>query len=153
MSCPVLWNGVLTRLGSKVSLDDETMNPLKVVRKAFRVSLVAITAVAITAAGSDKQPPTYQKGTITGWNTQHSTVTGAATGRSIPTHKEVYDLKGPDATYQIDDCGAFSTGKFQVGQAVDYRADGKKIYIRKEDGSEQKCKIEGVKTEGTPATP
>jgi hypothetical protein len=121
------------------------MKPLTILRTALFALLLATMLAA-----ADKMPPTYQKGTITGWNTQHSTVTGAATGRSIPTHKDVYDLKGAEATYQFDDCGTFQTGKFEVGQAVDYRVEGKRIYVRRSDGKEYKCKMEGMQTvEGT----
>jgi hypothetical protein len=52
----------------------------------------------------------------------------------------------PTWSYQIDYCGAFQAGKFQTGQAVDYRVDGEKLCIRRDDGKEYKCKIEGQKT-------
>jgi len=109
----------------------------------FRI-VSSVLLAATMAAGADKTPPTYQHGTITGWNTQNGSVTGAATGRSIARHKDVYDLKGVEATYQFDDCGALRTGKFEAGQSVDYRVDGKRIYVRRSDGKEYKCKIEGV---------
>jgi hypothetical protein len=107
--------------------------------------MLLVLLIVPFAAGKDS-PLAYQQGTITGWNTQHGSVTGAATGRSIPTHKDVYDLKGVEATYEFDDCGSFGTGKFQAGQAVEYRVDGKRIYVRRNDGKEYKCKIEGMKT-------
>jgi hypothetical protein len=45
-------------------------------------------------------------------------------------------------TYQLDDCGSFD-----AGQAVEYRVEKKRVYIRKENGKEHKCSIEGVQTE------
>jgi hypothetical protein len=44
----------------------------------------------------------------------------------------------------VDYCGAFQAGKFETGQAVDYRVDGERLYIRRDDGKEYKCKIEGT---------
>jgi hypothetical protein len=61
-------------------------------------------------------------------------------------------LKGPDLVYQIDYCGAFQAGKFTAGQQVDYRVEDKRLYIRRDDGSEYKCKVEGTKTVDEPKT-
>ena len=52
--------------------------------------------------------------------------------------------------YLVDYCGAFQAGKFELGQAVDYRVDETdqedlRIYIRRDGGKEYKCKIEGKK--------
>jgi hypothetical protein len=58
-------------------------------------------------------------------------------------------LKGAEAVYEIDDCGFFGAGHFEAGQAVDYRVDGKRIFIRRDDGKEYKCKMEGVKTDAS----
>jgi hypothetical protein len=96
------------------------------------------------ASSTDKQPPTYQTGTITGWSTQHFSrpVTVGGNVYAAPGHKKFYELKGVGMIYQLDDCGSFT-----AGQAVDYRVEGKKVYIRKENGKEHKCSIEGVKTD------
>ena len=72
------------------------MNPSTRARTFFVLLIATITV------GADKTPHTYQPGTITGWNTQHYSVTDAATGRSIPAHKQVYNLKGAEAVYDID---------------------------------------------------
>jgi len=40
---------------------------------------------------------------------------------SATRHTKVYELKGADLVYQIDDCGSFQSGKFDAGQSVDYR--------------------------------
>ncbi len=93
---------------------------------------------------SDKSPHSYQSGVIAGWNTQHYARAFSIGGQvsSAPGHKKFYELKGIGMTYTLDDCGSFN-----AGQAVDYRVEGKKIYIRKENGKEHKCSIEGVKSE------
>jgi len=57
----------------------------------------------------------------------------------------VYELNGADFVYKVDYCGAFQSGKFDIGQVVEYRVDGERLYIRREDGKEYKCKIEGTK--------
>jgi hypothetical protein len=36
--------------------------------------------------------------------------------------------------------------KGSLGQAVDYRVDGERLYIRRDNGKEYKCKIEGQKS-------
>ncbi len=58
---------------------------------------------------------------------------------------KLYELSGADLVYKIDYCGRFQAGKFNIGQVVDYRVDGERLYIRREDGKEYKCKIEGTK--------
>jgi len=50
----------------------------------------------------------------------------------------------------IDYCGAFQAGKFELGQAVDYRADETnkddvRLYIRRDNSKDYKGKIEGKK--------
>jgi len=119
------------------------MNPLTVSRAVLFVLLIATIAVA-----ADKTPPTYQKGTITGWD-KRTDIRSGAKGETVTRNKKVYELKGADLVYQVDYCGAFQAGKFTAGQAVDYRVDGERLYIRRDDGKEYKCKIEGTKaTEG-----
>jgi hypothetical protein len=109
------------------------MNPSSILRTALFILLMATMA-----AGKDKTPPTYQKGTITGWSTKNynPNITNWA-GK----HK-FYELKGAGLLYQINDCG-----DFQTGLAVDYRVSDNKLYIRRDDGKEYKCKIDGTRTE------
>ena len=47
--------------------------------------------------------------------------------------------------YQIDDCASFAPD-----QIVEYRADGDRIYIRRDNGKEHKCRIEGAKKDASP---
>lgn len=120
------------------------MNPVMIARTALLAVFLATFAV-----GSDKTPHTYQKGAIRGW--EHRT----DRGRDVT----VFELKGTDLVYLIDYCGAFQEGQFGLGQAVDDRADGlaagatptdlaqfARLYIRRDNGEEYKCKIEGQKT-------
>jgi hypothetical protein len=140
------------------------MNPLTISRTALFVLLVAAIAVC-----ADKTPPNYQKGTITGWSTQVYQKAYARDSASLMGHKRFYDLKGPGLVYQIAGIdhplwgGVSACGPFETGQAVDYRIEAKKIYIRRENGKEQKCDIaseriiEGAKTDApssaVPSTP
>jgi hypothetical protein len=117
------------------------------------------------AVGSDKTIPAYQKGTIKGWD--KGTDMGPfmdGNGELLPRQKTVYELKGIDFVYMIDYCGAFQAGKFDLGQAVDYRVDeadkdDMRLYIRRDNGKEYKCKIEGkrvlegAKSAALPAKP
>jgi hypothetical protein len=107
-------------------------------RAALLILLVSI------AVGADKPLHTYQPGTIAGWDTQHYARAFSIGGRvsSAPGHKKFYELKGVGMTYQLDDCGSFA-----AGQAVEYRVEGKKVYIRNENGKEHKCSIEGARVD------
>ena len=58
----------------------------------------------------------------------------------------VFELKGTELVYLIGYCNAFQAGQFGLGQAVDYRVSGGRLYIRRDDSKEYKCKIEGKKT-------
>jgi hypothetical protein len=110
-----------------------------------RGALLAVL-LATFAAGADKTAPTYQKGTITGWEKGTDIRGGVGPNNGTMTrNKKVYALQGTDLVYRIDYCGAFQAGKFQTGQAVDFRVDGERLYIRRDDGKEFKCKIEGTK--------
>ena len=124
------------------------MTPSTILRAALFLLLAATIAAAV-----DKTTPTYQKGTITGWD-KRTDIKGNG-NETLTRNKKVYELKGTDLIYQVDYCGAFQAGKFMTGQAVDYRVDGERLYIRRDDGKEYKCKIEGTKAiEGAkPATP
>ena len=109
-------------------------------------SLLAILLLlATTLAFADKPTPTYQKGTITGWEKGTDIRANAAAGTAMTRNKKVYSLKGADLIYKVDYCGAFEAGKFQTGQEVEYRVDGDRLYIRHDNDKEYKCKIEGTR--------
>jgi len=116
------------------------MNKSTTLRTALFVLLVA----TIAASAADKTSPTYQKGTIMGWN-KGTDIRGGPKGETMTRNKKVYNLRGTDLVYEIDYCGAFQAGKFTTGQSVDYRVDGERLYILRDDGKEFKCKIEGTK--------
>jgi hypothetical protein len=115
------------------------MNPSFTFRTALFVLLITTIAV-----GADKTPPTYQKGTITGYDTRLDTWT--TSNNSNYRRAKVYELKGTDLFYKVAYCGSFQAGQFATGQSVDYRVDGERLYIRRDDGKEYKCKVEGTKT-------
>lgn len=120
------------------------MRSLAIARTLFVA--VLLTTVAFAA---NKTPHTYLKGTITGW--QNGTdLWGAGFfgdyGQGVPREKTVFELKGTDWIYLVDYCGAFQAGQFGIGQSVDYRLDSDRLYIRRENGKEYKCKIDGQKT-------
>jgi hypothetical protein len=122
------------------------MNALTMGRAAISAILLATFAL-----GADKTPPAYQHGTIKGWD-KRTGIWGwvGANGETYPRDKTVYELKGTGLIYLIDYCGAFQAGKFELGQAVDYRTDeadknNLRLYIRRDNGKEYKCKIEGKK--------
>jgi hypothetical protein len=111
--------------------------------------------------------PVYQQGTITGYDIRRDTSVfgGGGGGNGTPAspvqtmtrRAKVYELKGASLVYKVDYCGAFQAGKFGVGQTVDYRVDGERLYIRHEEGKEYSCKIEGTRAAesakpDTPAT-
>jgi hypothetical protein len=79
--------------------------------------------MATMAAGADKTPPTYQKGTILNISKNHASC----------------ELEGSGIRKLISNCG-----DFQSGQPVDYRVKGDKVYIRRESGKEYKCSIAGT---------
>jgi hypothetical protein len=114
-------------------------------------SRTALFILLMAAIGlcQDKIPHTYQKGTITGWDTRIDVRSGANNTKTY-RHTRVYDLKATDLIYEIDDCGSFQAGQFTAGQAVEYRIDDAdkndlRIYIRRENGKEFKCRMEGVR--------
>ncbi|MCU1303992.1 MAG: hypothetical protein JWQ87_4276 [Candidatus Sulfotelmatobacter sp.] len=113
----------------------------------LRAALLVVLAATIAAA--DQAPPTYQKGTIKSWDIRvDSDTSGGGGSTPVTTTKrraKVYELNGADLIYKIDYCGAFQAGKFDIGQVVEYRVDGERLYIRREEGKEYKCKIEATK--------
>ena len=117
------------------------MSSVTIARAAFLLVLLATFAV-----GSDKVPHTYLRGTITGWqNGVDLWGSGffGTYGEGVPREKTVFELRGTAGIYLIDYCGAFQAGQFGIGQAVDYRLDTDRLYIRRDNGKEYKCKIEG----------
>jgi hypothetical protein len=125
------------------------MTRLTIPRIASFVLLVAAIATA-----ADKPTHTYLKGTITGYDTRLDNQPWAAGvfggtnrngGGDTKRRAKVYELKGTDLVYQIDYCGSFQEGAFEAGQAVDYRVDGDRLFILREDAKEYKCKVEGKK--------
>lgn len=120
----------------------KTVNRWTAIRTALFVLLTATIA-----AGDDKTPHSYQKGTITGWDTRIDIRRGN-NGQRIPRRTRVYELKTPDLVYEIDDCGAFQAGQFTAGQVVDYRVEAadKRVYLLRENGKEYRCKMEGART-------
>src|SRR6202051_3029632 len=95
------------------------MNRSTIVRTALFAVLIATFA-----AGTDKIPPTYQRGIIKAWD-KRTDIWGFldGNGEPLPPNKTVFELKAIDLVYLIDYCGAFQAGKFELGQAVDYRVD------------------------------
>lgn len=90
----------------------------------FRTALIILIS-ATMALAADEAASGYQKGTIT--------------AKDFSAAHKSYKLKDGDNGYQINNCG-----DFQTGQVVDYRATADKVYIRREDGKEYKCAIEGT---------
>jgi hypothetical protein len=127
-----------------------------VIRSSVPFSVLCIL-LAATIAAADQH--TYQKGTISAWNIRaESDTSGSDSPFSIGNGRakvKVYELKGSDLVYKVDYCGAFQAGQFDVGQPVDYRVDGDRLYIRRTDNKEKeyKCKIEGTKAATKPDTP
>jgi hypothetical protein len=119
--------------------------------RSFTIRRLGFFVLLLTpiATCSDQTPPKYQKGTVMGWDIRVDSNTSGGGGNSPVTttnrRAKVYELKGTDLIYKIDYCGAFQAGKFGTGQTVEYRVDGERLYIRRDNGKEYKCKIEGTK--------
>ncbi len=106
--------------------------------------------MATLAAGSDKTAPTYQRGTVKAWDTRIDVRNGGRNGSKVYRHTRVYELRATELVYEIDDCGSFQAGQFTAGQTVEYRVDDSvkndpRIYIRRDNGKEFKCKMEGAR--------
>ena len=95
----------------------------------LRAVLLALLTAGIGVC-ADKPQSAYHDGTIT---------------KNFTTAHKFYDLKGIGEEYQINNCG-----EFQTGQVVQYRADDTKVFIRREDGKEQKCSVESKTVSSTP---
>ncbi len=100
------------------------MNPLMICRTAIFIFLMVTIATS-----ADKTPPAYQKGTIISISGNHASC----------------ELEGIDIHKQISNCA-----DFQTGQPVDYRVRGDTVYIRRENGKEYKCRIEGTIVSSVP---
>jgi hypothetical protein len=117
-------------------------------RSTIAGAALLVLLFATFAVGSDKTVPTYQKGTIKGWDTATDVI--SAGNGALPRKKTVYELKGVNFIYLFDYCDAFQAGKFELGQGVDYRVDETNeddlsLYIRRDKGKEYKCKMGGKK--------
>jgi hypothetical protein len=66
--------------------------------------------------------------------------------------REPLPLHRWNRSHHIDYCGSFQEGVFNAWQAVDYRLEGDRLYVLREDAKEFKCKIEGKKTLESPKT-
>lgn len=115
--------------------------------KEYKCSIIG----TIVSGSPDEAQPTYQQGTIKGWDRRTDIIWVGPNGQTFPRDKTVYELKGVDQVYLIDYCGAFQAGKFSLGQVVNYRVDeadkdDMRLYIRRDDGKEYNCKIEGKRT-------
>jgi hypothetical protein len=118
----------------------------------LRVALPFVLSAAVATA-SDKAPPTYQNGSVQGWDIRVDTG-DSGNGSMTRCHAKVYELSGSDLVLKIDYCRAFQAGTFGIGQVVEYRVEGERLYIRYDGDKEYKCKIEGTKAAGAaPATP
>jgi hypothetical protein len=89
-------------------------------------------------------PVSYKKGTIEGYDIRkdyYSSGNGSMSARNA----KVYELHGADMSYRVDYCGMFQAGQFTLGQSVDYRVDGDRLYILHDATKEYRCKIEGTR--------
>lgn len=117
--------------------------------KEYKCTVGSIDSVA-------KAPPprTYQQGMIMGYDIRRDSKVfgGGGGGNGTPgmpvstatRNAKVYQLKCGNLLYKMDYCGAFQAGQFQVGQAVDFRIDEERLYIRHDGDKEFSCKLEGV---------
>ena len=96
-----------------------------------RIGCVIIMLLMCGNAIAGDKTNVYQKGTIT-------------EGIS-PTHK-FYELKSGAHGYLFNGCG-----DFQAGQVVDYRLDGTKLHIRRENGEVNGCAITATLTFDEPS--
>src|SRR5437764_15408694 len=94
------------------------MNPWTISRTALFIFLMTTMA-----AGADKTPRTYQKGTILNISRNHASC----------------ELEGIGIRKLISNCG-----NFQSGQPVAYRLKGDRVYIRRATAKEYKSSVEGT---------
>jgi hypothetical protein len=118
--------------------------------KEYKCAIEA-TLAGSSDASSVPAPSTFQKGTIEGYEIRYLTSEG---GFGRIRKVKAYELRGPDATYEIAFCGSFEAGEFTAGQVVEYRGgDGGRLNIRHDNNKEWSCQVVGkVKTQdATPA--
>lgn len=90
--------------------------------------------------GGLAKPVSYQQGTIEGFENTIGNDT-----HNLKRQSKVYSLRGPDMIYLVDFCGAFQAGDFSMGQKVEYRVDGERLYILHDNTKEYSCKVEGTR--------
>ena len=101
--------------------------------------------IATVATAADKKPPTYQKGTITGFNTMMQTAGGGGPSGSVHSYGvKVYELRGTDSIYTLH-CLGWKVAKFTIGQTMDYRTDGDKFYVHPDNEKESRCVVVGAR--------
>jgi hypothetical protein len=113
--------------------------------KEYKCSVEA-TLSGNSDASSVPTPPTFQNGTIEGYEIRYLTSEG---GLGSVRKVKVYELRGPNATYEIAFCGSFEAGDFTAGQVVEYSGgDGGRLSIRHDNNKEWSCQVVGkVKTQ------
>ena len=110
-----------------------------VMRPSIRTRAVIFALLIATCpAGADNQP-SYQQGKITGWGNQLYERNFTINTAYPKASRKFYELNSSGMVYQID------CGPFDIGQTLEYRVDGKKIYIRQANGKEQTCGIASYK--------
>jgi len=130
-------------------VDDFTIYIRREGGKEYKCTVGSVDTVA-----KAPPPPTYQQGTIIGYDIRRDSKVfgGGGGGNGTPgmpvststRNAKVYQLKAGNLLYKMDYCGAFQAGQFQVGQAVDFRVDDERLYIRHDGDKEFNCKLEGV---------
>jgi hypothetical protein len=123
--------------------------------KEFKCSIEA-ELTGSPDASSAPAAPLYQKGTIEGFEVRYLTSEGSLTGvRKV----KAYELRGPDALYEVAFCGSFEAGQFTAGQVVEYHAGGDRLNILHDNDKVWSCqivskvKLEDAKPSGEAAQP
>jgi len=81
----------------------------------LRVALPFVLTAAVATA-SDKAPPTYQNGSVQGWDIRVDT--NYSGNGSMSRRAKVYELRGSDLVYRIDFCGAFQAENSASGRPL-----------------------------------
>ncbi len=111
---------------------------LRVDGKEYKCAIKARYTPTVAPVSSSRS---YLKGTIQGYEVRYR-VSRGSTG--AVRRAKVYDLLGPDLIYEIDFCGAFQAGEFTTGQALEFRVDGERVYVRHDNDKEYSCQLEGT---------
>jgi hypothetical protein len=129
----------------KICADFEDGKTVEFRLKGYNVFIVGNAGKEIrcptATVSSVVAPVTYEKGTIQGYQILYRVSKGSTGGLR---RANVYELGGPDLIYEIDFCGAFQAGQFTIGQVVQYRIDGERLYILHDNDKEYSCQIEGT---------